>query len=122
MPRLRLQGRRASPFSLHFHHDFAAGERLKNIDHLPTPAADGSGDKRPREKLGFKGHFRGWELQKQRLFRRFVDLSRKCEGAAIDFFRTQEANVLWGKPWRGGLLRFPALLEQCHREQKYDGR
>jgi hypothetical protein len=32
--------------------------------------------------------------QKERLFCRVVDFGRKREGAAIDFFRTQEADIL----------------------------
>jgi hypothetical protein len=56
------------------------------------------------------------------LFCRVVDLGGKREGAAIDFFGAQEANVLRGKTWRGGLRRCPPPLDQCQREQKYDER
>jgi hypothetical protein len=53
------------PFRSRLHHDFATGERLDT----KTP-------------------------QKEGLFCRVVDLGRKREGAAIDFFGAQEANVL----------------------------
>jgi hypothetical protein len=65
MPRFLLQREEGEPFSLDLHHDFATGERLNS--------------RAP---------------QKQSLFCRVVDLCGKREGAAIDFFGAQEANIL----------------------------
>ena len=92
MPRLRLQGRRASPFRFAFIMISLPGSASKTS--ITCPPASGGVATGAREKLGFEGIFVRRERQKQRLFCRVVDLGRKREGAAIDFFRTQEANVL----------------------------